>query len=76
MSEKQRISRPTSGSNKLGTETNEIEGSGLSSGTDTQTKLAALSTKKKPAGNTNDDEKVLKNKKGKTEFLESNDTDE
>jgi hypothetical protein len=65
MSEKQRISRPSSGSNMLGTETNEIEGSGLSAGTDTQTKLAALSTKKKHKNNINDDEKVVKNKGSK-----------
>jgi len=46
MSEKERITRPTSGSNKLGTETTEKRGKGISAGTDTQTRLAALNTSK------------------------------
>ena len=46
MAEKERISRPSSGSNKLGSETNERMGKGVSAGTDTQTRLAALNTSK------------------------------
>lgn len=47
MPAKERISRPSSGSNELGTETKEerITG-GLSAGTDTQLKLTALGGKK------------------------------
>jgi len=46
MSEKEKITQPTSGSNKLGTETTEKRGKGISAGTDTQTHLAALNTSK------------------------------
>ena len=46
MAEKERISRPSSGSNKLGSETTERMGKGVSAGTDTQTRLAALNTSK------------------------------
>ena len=84
MSEKERITQPTMGSNDSGSETPENPSSGLPSGTDTQTRLAALSTDKKPGNHINDDEKVLKNREGKTEFeeedepeafLEDDDTD-
>ncbi|HEV2831061.1 MAG TPA: hypothetical protein VGW31_03710 [Hanamia sp.] len=70
MSEKERITQPTMGSNDLGSETPENASSGLPSGTDTQTRLAALSTDKKPGNHINDDEKVLKNREGETEFEE------
>lgn len=48
MADKERISRPSSGSNELGSETkeNRITG-GLSAGTDTQLHLTALAGKKK-----------------------------
>lgn len=46
MAEKERITRPTSGSNKVGTETTEKRGKGVSAGTNTQTMLAALNTSK------------------------------
>ena len=72
MSEKDRITQPTMGSNDLGSDTPEKRGSGLPSGTDTQTRLAALSTEKKTSSDINDDEKVIKNSEGKTEFLEDN----
>jgi hypothetical protein len=72
MSEKDRITQPTMGSNDLGSDTPEKRGSGLPSGTDTQTRLAALSTEKKTGSDINDDEKVIKNSDGKTEFLEDN----
>ncbi|MEO6894724.1 MAG: hypothetical protein ABI136_06770 [Ginsengibacter sp.] len=47
MADKERITRPSSGSNELGTETKEsrITG-GLSAGTDTQLKKTALGGKK------------------------------
>lgn len=70
MSEKERITQPTMGSNDLGSETPKTTGSGLPSGTDTQTRLAALSTDKKSGSPINDDEKVLRNREGKTEFEE------
>lgn len=60
MLEKRRITQPTMGSNDLGSETPETKGSGLPSGTDTQTRLAALSTGKKTGRHINDDEKVIK----------------
>lgn len=72
MSEKERITQPTMGSNDLGSETPENASSGVPSGTDTQTRLAALSTDKKTGSSINDDEKVIKNSEGKTEFLEEN----
>ena len=52
MSAKEKISQPSLGSNELGKETNDTHlGSGVSSGTDTQLHLAALSKKK---GNKNE----------------------
>ena len=60
MSEKERISRPTSGSNKPGTETTEIMGKGISAGTDTQTRLAALNTSKNKKTKSKEDKKNKK----------------
>lgn len=90
MAEKERITDPSSGSTKLGTETTEVRGSGIPAGTDTQTQMAALSAQKKKeedekkaiipsnlnAQNINDDEKVVKNVNGENEFLENGETDE
>lgn len=47
MAEKDRISNPSMGSEDLGEEETETRSSGISSGTDTQTHLAALSAQKK-----------------------------
>ena len=76
MSEKERITQPTMGSNDLGSETPETRSSGLPSGTDTQTRLAALSTDKKTDSHINDDEKVLKNREGETEFEEEDEPED
>ena len=67
MADKERISRPSSGSNELGSETkeNRITG-GLSAGTDTQLHLAALGGKKHKDHNKESDkplQKDLANKK-------------
>lgn len=67
MSEKERISNPSMGSNKVGSETRETKGSGMPAGTDTQTQMAALS-KKKEKSDINDDELVVKNEKGKSQL--------
>jgi hypothetical protein len=80
------------GSNVLGTETVEDHDKGVSAGTDTQLHLAALSTEnsdtqKKPRSdyqpdaindenNINDDELVIDNTDGESEFLEADETDE
>lgn len=63
MSERDRITEPSMGSNKLGTETNRIYGEGISAGTDTQMKLAALSTEKKAKDEKEKEEKKKQNKK-------------
>ncbi len=77
MPEKERITSPSMGSNELGNETIEEASTGVSAGTDTQLHLAALSGKKhKKNKNINDDEEVVKNKSGKSEFLKSDETDE
>jgi len=80
MAEKEKITSPTMGSNELGTETNEENPSGVSAGTDTQLHLAALSTENKTDNKKekqlNDDEIVIDNTEGKSEFLEANETDE
>lgn len=47
MAERERISRPTSGSNEVGEVTEEIRGTGMLAGTDTQTHIAALDSKLK-----------------------------
>jgi hypothetical protein len=75
MSDTERTTQPSLGSNDLGTETNDTHRTGVSSGTDTQLHLAAKSDKKHPQ-NVNDDEKVVKNPDGEEEFLKSNETDE
>jgi hypothetical protein len=53
MADKERITRPSSGSNELGSETSEdrITG-GLSAGSDSQLKLTALAGKKHKEGKT------------------------
>lgn len=77
MEEKVRITNPSMGSNDLGTERSEEVGMHVSAGTNTQLHLAALSgNKAKKNKNINDDEKVVKNTNGKSEFLEASETDE
>ncbi len=77
MPEKERITNPSMGSNELGTETNEKVSTGVSAGTDTQLHLTAAGGKKhKKNKNINDDEKVVKNANGESEFLEADETDE
>ena len=83
MAETDRISQPSQGSEKLGTETTETHSRGISAGTDTQTMLAAASAQqkkekdqqKKKAG-INDDEKVVSNSEGASTFPVSTQTDE
>ncbi|MEO7048126.1 MAG: hypothetical protein ABI091_22705 [Ferruginibacter sp.] len=53
----ERITQPTSGSKKPGTETTEKTGKGISAGTDTQTKLAALNTSKNKKVKNKDDKR-------------------
>ncbi len=78
MANTKRISQPSQGSEELGRETVDRRSTGsASSGTDTQLHLAAKSGKKnKKNNNINDDEKVVKNSKGKGAFLTSKETDE
>ena len=77
MSDTERITQPSLGSNEVGTETNDTHlTSGISAGTDTQLHLAAKSKNKRSKKNINDDEKVIRNSNGEGEFLESNETDE
>lgn len=76
MADREQITQPSLGSNELGTETNDTHlTSGVSSGSDTQLHLTALSGKKHKK-NINDDEKVVKNSNGENNFLKSADTDE
>lgn len=78
MADKERITRPSNGSNELGTETNEdrITGGG-SAGTDTQLHLTALGGKKhkkeKKEKEINEDEKEIDKE---AEFFEVDETDE
>ena len=77
MAEKDRITNPSMGSNELGSETTEQRSRGVSPGTDTQQQLAAESNKKHKADkDINDDEKVVKNTNGGSEFLDGDETDE
>ena len=76
MAEKERITNPSMGSNELGTETHEEVITGVSAGTNTQLHLAALSGNKHKKNYINDDEKVVKNANGESEFLEAKETDE
>ena len=77
MSEKERITSPSMGSNELGRTTSEEIHTGVSAGTDTQLHIAALDAEKhKKDKNVNDDEKVVKNTDGNSKFLESDETDE
>ena len=78
MADTDRIIQPSSGSNELGTETNDTPStSHISAGTDTQLHLAALSGKRhKKDKNINDGEKILKNPNGENKFLKAEETDE
>ena len=76
MADTEKITRPSSGSNEPGTDTNDAHlTGGVSAGTDTQLHLAAKSANKYKK-NVNDDEKVLTNPNGENEFLELDETDE
>ena len=81
MAEKERITSPSMGSNELGKDTVEVEGSGIPAGTDTQVQIAALASEKTEKNkdiirDVNDDERVVKNADGSSEFLEAGETDE
>ena len=75
MSDTERITQPSLGSNEVGAETNDTHLTGVSAGTDTQLHLAAKSGNRHKK-NVNDDEKVVKNPNGEEEFLKSDETDE
>ena len=75
MSDTERITQPSLGSNDLGAESNDTHVTGVSAGTDTQLHLAAKSGNKHKK-NVNDDEKVVINPNGEEEFLKSDETDE
>jgi hypothetical protein len=76
MADREQITQPSSGSNELGTETNDTHlTSGISTGSDTQLHMAAKSGKKHKK-NINDDEKVVKTENGTEDFLEADETDE
>lgn len=47
MPEKENITNPSMGSNKVGEETTKKRGKGVSAGTDTQTQMAAISAEEK-----------------------------
>ncbi len=73
MADREQITQPSSGSNELGTETNDTHlESGISAGTDTQLHLAAKSGNKHTKNNDADD---LLKEKNKEEFLKLNKTD-
>lgn len=78
MSDTRNISQPSQGSEELGSETNTSRNpSSPSAGTDTQLHIAAKGGKKdKHPEDVNDDEKVIKNTEGTSEFLEETETDE
>ncbi|HEY5368825.1 MAG TPA: hypothetical protein VIJ75_07525 [Hanamia sp.] len=73
MAEKKIITNPSMGSNKLGEETDEVESSGISAGSDTQLMITALGGKKHRRKLDPDDEK--KKEKNKAEFLARNKID-
>lgn len=73
MAEKERITNPSMGSNKLGEETNEIESAGVSAGSDTQLMITALGGKKHKRKLDPNDEK--EKEKNKAEFLARNKID-
>lgn len=58
MPEKDRITQPTEGSNTVGSETPETRGSGIPAGTDTQTRMAALSAEQKKEEDENKEENL------------------
>ncbi len=77
MAEKENITSPSMGSNDLGTQTNDEASTGVSAGSDTQLHLAAAGGKKRKENkDVNDDERVIKNRNGESEFLRSDQTDE
>jgi hypothetical protein len=91
MAEKENITSPSMGSNALGTETVEDHDKGVSAGTDTQLHLAALSTENSDSkkgrhrndsavatneDDINDDEIIIDNTEGTSDFLQADETDE
>ena len=75
MADIEKAAQPTQGSNDVGSETNDTHTTGISSGTDTQLKMAAKSGNKHKT-NVNDDEEVVKNPNSKKDFFKSDETDE
>ena len=74
MSDTEKITQPSLGSNELGRETNDTHlTSGISTGTDTQLHLAALSVKHKKNA---DDEKVVSNPTSEKDSLKEGETGE
>lgn len=73
MAEREKITNPSMGSNKLGEETDEIESSGVSAGTDTQLMITALGGKKHKHINESKEDK--EKEKNKEEFLARNKID-
>jgi len=77
MAEKEIITNPSMGSNKLGTETNEERSLGVSAGSDTQLELTALGGRKhKKEKNKKNDENTERNVSNDPKFLEADQTDE
>jgi hypothetical protein len=72
MSDTERISQPSQGSNDLGSETNDTNIKGVSSGTDTQLHLAAKS-RNKHKQNINDDEEVVRNRVDEEDIVDEED---
>jgi len=75
MSDNERTTQPSQGSNDVGAETSDTHHTAISSGTDTQLHIAAKGGNKHKK-NVNDDEKVVRNANGEEEFLALDETDE
>lgn len=78
MSDTRNISQPSQGSEELGSETNTARTpSRPSAGTDTQLHIAAKGgNKPKNSNDVNDDEKIINNTEGTSDFLTATETDE
>ena len=74
MEDTERITQPSPGSNDAGEETNDTHLTAVSSGTETQLKLAVKSGDRDKK-NINDDEEVVRNRNGEIVFLKSGETD-
>ncbi|MGH2647424.1 MAG: hypothetical protein ACRDE8_07645 [Ginsengibacter sp.] len=77
MEDREQTTKPSFGSNEIGTETNETHLTPeILTGTDTQLHLAAKRGKHKKDKTINDDEKIVQNPGGENKFLQSDETDE